>query len=210
MPRPTLRHGGRLVKLLSYGNKHTKLKDAKLPEDLPFWGGSDNKEHDCKGFFRDACGSELFVNGEEIRLDRTIADLRGLVPVPDSDDVFPSAAGDYSYSKYNGESLEEILADCDAYSPESWHREYCFICTKKVIDNKDKMATEPAVRASQLGPLLRAVGAEAEASYCGLMAMIRAFSRGADQDPRVPGQRTGARWRVRRAHARASSSSITR
>ena len=56
------------------------------------------------------------------------------------------------------------------------------ILHRKVIDNKDKMATEPAVRASQLGPLLRAVSAEAEASYCDLMAMIRAFSRGADKD----------------------------
>ena len=120
--------------LLSYGNKHTKLKDAKLPEDFPFWGGSDNKEHDCKGFFRGACGSELFVNGEEIRLGRIIADLRGLVPVPDSDDISPSASGGYSYSKYNGASLEEILADCDAYTPESWHREFCLICTQKMID----------------------------------------------------------------------------
>ena len=102
------------------------------------------------------------------------------MPVPDSDDVFPSASGDYSYSKYDGETLEEILADSDEWTPESWHRAFSKICTKKVIDNRDKIATEPAVRASQLGPLLRTVGAESEASYCDLIAMIRAFSRGVD------------------------------
>ena len=108
--------------------------------------------------------------------------MRGRVPVPDSDDVFLSASGDYSYSKYDGKTLEEILADSDEWTPESWHRAFSKICTKKVIDNRDKMATEPAVRASQLGPRLRTVGAEAEASYCDLIAMIRAFSRGDDKD----------------------------
>ena len=45
----------RLIKLLSHGNNHAKLKDAERPEDLPFGGGSGNKEHGCKGLFHPFC-----------------------------------------------------------------------------------------------------------------------------------------------------------
>ena len=44
------------------------------------------------------------------------------------------------------------------------------------------MATDPAVKVSQLGPIFRrlGLGAKPEAEYCEFLAKVRAYSRGVD------------------------------
>ena len=69
-----------IAKQRSSGSEHTKLSSVLRPEMLPFVGGTDTKEHNLKHLWNQAKGVQLLIGGESIRLDRSVADLRGVIP----------------------------------------------------------------------------------------------------------------------------------
>jgi hypothetical protein len=177
----------KLVKAKSAGDATTLLGNVEEPDELPFFFSGDDKEHNTKGLKRDADGDELLVDGEVLRFDRVLLDVRGHFPVPGSSNVHLTPAGDHSRSRVAGKLLVEILG---AERAVTFHEELCKILTKPVVDPKDTMATDPARRCGMLGALLREVGLDRAAKLCDLIKAAHDFSRGvnADGEPVTPSE----------------------
>ena len=169
-----------IVKQRSSGSEHTKLSSVLRPEMLPFVGGTDTKEHNLKHLWNQAKGVQLLIGGESIRLDRSVADLRGVIPTEGAVEWKPAPVGDYQHSRFRNTPIVQLVKT--AAAAESLHRDVCKLVTKQVLEAKDPMATDPAVKVSQLGPIFRrlGLGAKPEAEYCEFLAKVRAYSRGVD------------------------------
>ena len=101
----------RLMKLVSNGNKHhTILRNALRAADMPFFGGSDLKEHNIKHLWNQVKRVDFPPKGSVFRLDRTIVHLRGVVPKSiGSSEMRLAAKGCISHSSYEGRPLATIL-----------------------------------------------------------------------------------------------------
>ena len=67
-----------IVEKRSNGDETTKLSDTETSSDLPFFSSGDDKEHNTKGLKRDAFGHDVWIGYDPFRLDRLLADLRGI------------------------------------------------------------------------------------------------------------------------------------
>ena len=63
-----------------------------------------------KGIKRDLFGHQIWVDGEVLRFDHELADLRGFLEAPGSDEFRLTAEGDYSKSRVGGRKLVDVLA----------------------------------------------------------------------------------------------------
>ena len=170
------------MKLKSSGGSGTLLGSVTEPEQLPFCGGSDDNQHNTKAHLREARGNGILINGTTVRFDETSTSLRGPVAVENSDDLWLTTPGDVSASHYKGKSLTEILG---AERAKWWHRTFCKLVTKRVLDSKGKMASRPAVALGKCGALLREIGeveegAMSDATFADLLALSHNFPRGVD------------------------------
>ena len=110
----------KIVELKSKGDATTLLADVKKVEDLPFFWSGDTKEHDLKGIKRDLFGHQIWVDGEVLRFDHELADLRGFLEAPGSDEFRLTAEGDYSKSRVGGKKLVDVIGD--PAETEEYHR----------------------------------------------------------------------------------------
>ena len=169
-----VREAWRLVGLESKGDATTDLRRVERVGDLPFaWSGDDN-QHNTKGMKRDGDGEPLYVDKQLIRLDRSLARLRGFEPKDGSTDVVLSTPGNTSNSFVGDRKLDEVLPGGVA---GPFHEEFSEKCPKSVVDPKDSMASKPAELQGQLGVYLRKVGLDAEAAYCDLIWLSHCCAR---------------------------------
>ena len=87
-------------------------------------------------------------------------------------------SGSVLRAMYGGRSPATILGS----RAKQWHVQFCLLANKRVLDSKDKMATDPSVRVGKLGPLLRLVGAVIEAKFCDLLRKQFCLVRGIGAD----------------------------
>ena len=170
-----VREAWRLVKLESKGDATTDLRLVERVVDLPFSWSGDDDQHNTKGMKRDCDGEIMYVLGQLIRVDRSVARLRGFAPKEaGSTDVVLSVPGDHSNSSVGDRKLVEVVGPARA---KPFHEEFASLCPKSVVDPKDTMDSKPAALEAQLGPLLREVGLDAEATYCDLMRLSHCCAR---------------------------------
>ena len=135
-----------------------------------------------KGIKRDLFGHQIWVDGEVLRFDHELADLRGFLEAPGSDEFRLTAEGDYSKSRVGGKKLVDVIGD--PAETEEYHRDVAGLITKAVVDAKDSMASDPARRCAKSVEILKKVGLKRAAHYCEIMRDVDTFARGYDATPR--------------------------
>ena len=128
---------------------------------------------------KDAFGDDIYIDGDILRLDRELANLRGQISILGSSSVWLATRGDYTHSRVDTTALDSIL---DVARVGPYHDAICEIATNTVVDPKCTVATDLARRCGLLGNLLREVGLDRAGKFCDLIRAAHDFSRGVDTD----------------------------